>query len=58
MKNYNKSAKSTMWIAGVIMGEFMLSPNSPDEKTRRLVLLPEKMHPSILLECEVVKVLK
>lgn len=58
MKKTTKYAQSTMWIAGVIMGEFMLSPDSPDEKKRRLVLLPESKEPSFLLNCEVVKILK
>lgn len=52
------NAKSTMWIAGNIMGEFMLSPDNPDEKSRKLVPFPENTQPSCLLSCEVVKVLK
>ena len=58
MQNYNKNARSTMWVAGFYMGAFMLSKDSPDEQTRILCPMPESKKPSFLLNCEVVKILK
>lgn len=58
MKSFNKRSKSTMWIAGNIMGTFMMSIDSPDEKKRRLIPLPDEFNPADLLNCEVVKILK
>lgn len=58
MKKQNNKATKTMWICGSVMGAFMLSPNGPNEKLRLLIPLPEGVQPNILLECNVVKVLK
>lgn len=57
MKSYSKP-RSTMWLCGMIMGSFMLSPQGPDESKRKLVMLPKGVKPSVLLECDVVKINK
>ena len=44
-----------MWIAGQIMGEFFISPNSPETKERRLYPLPFPYLPNIILEWEVIE---
>lgn len=58
MKKQNNKATKTMWICGSVMGAFMMSIDSPDEKKRRLIPLPEWFSPAGLLNCEVVKILK
>lgn len=58
MKAESKSARSTMWLHGIIDGQFYLSPNAPDEKHRKLVRLPDKRKINELLKCQVVKIQK
>lgn len=45
-----------MWIGGHLMGDFFMTPDPPDEKSRRLYPMPELVEPSHLLECEVVEI--
>ncbi len=55
MRKYAKP-KSTMWLCGMIMDSFMLSPQGPDESKRQLMPLPTNTKPSTLLKCDVVKI--
>ncbi len=45
-----------MWIAGGMMGDFFLTPQSPEIKgQKRLYPMPEPINPNDILEWEVVE---
>ncbi len=57
MKKENRNAKTTMWLHGIIDGQFYLSPDDPG-KNRKLIKLPNKLQINELLKAEVVKIIK
>ena len=47
--------EEVMYIAGPNMGEFFMSPDSKESKTRRLYPLPTGIFPTDIIEWEVVE---
>ena len=63
LKHYSDycGGEEKMWFIGPLMGDWFVSPQSPEEKdekgSRRLFPMPEQVSPADLLECEVVSIL-
>jgi hypothetical protein len=57
LEKYKKYAggEEEMWIVGWTMGDFFMSSDGKDKKSRRLYPMPESIKPQDILEWEVVE---